>query len=159
MTRRCVDIVASCGEDCKVNVWSIPENGLTENLATPTLQFNTHIRKVGHVLFHPSAENILLSSGADLIIKLYDIQQGQEKQDVIGHVDIVNSIAWNWNGSMIATASKDKKIRLIDVRANKVVQVLAICGSTREFSFSGLSPRHQLILSPLTPGNQWTSRC
>jgi coronin-1B/1C/6 len=32
--------VASCGEDCKVMVWSIPEGGLTENLNTPLLCFD-----------------------------------------------------------------------------------------------------------------------
>jgi coronin-1B/1C/6 len=103
-------------------VWSIPNEELKENVTKPAVQFDGHSRKVGHVLFHPTAENVLLSSGADLVIKLFDIQRGKEMQDVLGHPDIVNSISWNWNGSMIATACKDKKLRLIDVRANKVVQ-------------------------------------
>lgn len=115
-------IVASCAEDCKVMIWSIPEKGLTENLNTPVLSFDKHTRKVGHVMFHPSAENVMLSSGADLVIKLYDLQKGVEKQDITGHMDIVNSITWSYDGSLIATTCKDKKIRLIDPRANKIVQ-------------------------------------
>jgi len=114
-------VIASCGEDCKVHVWSIPEQGLTENITTPIVSFDKHIRKVGHVLFHPVAENVLLSSGADLLIKLYDIQKGQEKQDVTGHVDIVNSIVWNYDGSNIATTCKDKKLRILDPRGNSIV--------------------------------------
>jgi coronin-1B/1C/6 len=116
-------VVASASEDCKVMVWTIPEGGLTENISTPAVQFTSHNRKVGHVLFHPVADNVLLSSSADLTIKLYDIQKGVEKQEITGHPDIVNSIAWNWNGSLIATTCKDKKLRIIDVRANKIIQV------------------------------------
>jgi len=115
-------VIASCAEDCKVMVWSLPEQGLTENLNTPVLVFDKHTRKVGHVLFHPTADNVLLSSGADLLIKLYDIQKGLEKQEITGHLDIVNSVTWNYDGSMIATTSKDKKLRVIDPRANKTVQ-------------------------------------
>ena len=58
-------------------VWSIPEE-LTENLTIPAVQFTTHARKVGHVLFHPTADNLLLSSGADLVMKLWDIEAGKE---------------------------------------------------------------------------------
>lgn len=116
-------MVASCGEDCKVFVWSIPSEEPKENVAKPAVEFNGHTRKVGHVLFHPTSENVLLSSGADLVVKLYDIQKGTEKQDILGHTDIVNSISWNWDGSLIVTTCKDKKIRVIDPRANKIVQV------------------------------------
>jgi coronin-1B/1C/6 len=64
-----------------------------------------------------------MSSSADLTIKLYDIQKGAEMLEVVGHTDMINNMAWNWNGSMVATTCKDKKLRVIDVRANKVVQV------------------------------------
>ncbi|KAI3639526.1 hypothetical protein MIR68_002220 [Amoeboaphelidium protococcarum] len=114
-------VVASGSEDCKVCVWSIPEGGLKENCNAPALSFDKHTRKVGHVLFHPTAENVLLSSGADLLIKLYDIKKGAEQQDVTGHPDIVNSIVYNYDGSMLATTCKDKKIRLVDPRGNKIV--------------------------------------
>ena len=104
-------------------VWSIPSGGPTENQTSPVVQFDRHTRKVGHVLFHPTAENVLLSSGADLLLKIYDIQKGQEMLEVAGHLDVVTSVAWNWNGSLVATTSKDKKMRLIDVRSSKIVQV------------------------------------
>jgi coronin-1B/1C/6 len=118
-----LDVIASCGEDCNVFIWSIPEDGIKENATTPVCSFNTHTRKVGHVLFHPVADNILLSSGADLLLKLYDLKKGQEKQDISGHPDIVNSVAWNYNGSKLATACKDKNIRLLDPRSGKITEV------------------------------------
>ena len=39
-------VIASCSEDCKVMVWSIPEGGPTENVTTPALVLNGHGRKV-----------------------------------------------------------------------------------------------------------------
>lgn len=101
-------------------MWNIPDGGLTENLTTPVLTFDRHVRKVGHVLFHPTAENVLLSSSADLLIKLYDIGLGQEIQDIAVHPDMIHSVCWNYEGSVLATTCKDKRLRLIDPRAGQV---------------------------------------
>lgn len=38
-----------------------------------------------------------------------------------GHTEIIQSLTWNHDGSLLATTCKDKKIRVFDVRANKVV--------------------------------------
>ncbi len=40
-----------------------------------------------------------------------------------GHAEIVQSLSWNPSGDLLATTCKDKRIRVFDVRANKVVQV------------------------------------
>jgi coronin-1B/1C/6 len=80
------------------------------------------LSKVGHVLFHPVAENVLASASTDLTIKLWDIEKGVERQEITGHTEIIQSIAWNYNGSLMATTCRDKKLRVFDVRANKVVQ-------------------------------------
>lgn len=82
-------------------------------------------RKVGHVLFHPTADNVLATASADFTIKLWDITHGQEKQVVKGHTEIIQSLAWNHNGSLLITTCRDKKIRILDVRANQVVQEAA----------------------------------
>ena len=74
------------------------------------------------MLFHPTAENVLASASFDLTVKLWDIGKGVEKQELLGHLDFVQSMSWNWNGTLLATTSKDKKLRVYDVRANKVVQ-------------------------------------
>jgi len=116
-------IVASAGEDGKVLVWKIPEGGPTTNQDTPIVSLTTHSRKCGHVKFHPTADNVLLSTGADLLVKLYDIEKGVEKQNIAVHPDIINSVTFNYDGSLLATVCKDKKIRIIDIRSGKVEQV------------------------------------
>ena len=65
-----------------------------------------------------------ISGSSDKVVKIWDIEAGKDAISIEGkHDDAITSISWNWNGNLIATASKDKKIRVIDVRANEVVQV------------------------------------
>ncbi|KAJ3013030.1 Coronin-2B [Thoreauomyces humboldtii] len=116
------NIVASASEDTTVKIWTIPEGGLTESISTASLTLNGHGRKVGHALFHPSADNVLATASADFTVKLWDICAGKERVELTGHTEIIQSLAWNYDGTLLATTCKDKKLRVFDVRANKVVQ-------------------------------------
>lgn len=78
--------------------------------------------KIGQVMFHPTASNVLLSASTDLTVKIWDIEKGQERQEITGHTEIIQSLSWNYNGSLIATTCRDKRLRIFDVRSNKVVQ-------------------------------------
>jgi coronin-1B/1C/6 len=113
-------LIASASEDGYAKIWSIPENGLTENLVTPAQTLGGHKRKVGTVNFNPVANNILATSSTDFSVKVWDIEQGQSIIDFSGHGDIIQSVAWNYNGSLLGSSSKDKKIRVFDPRQNKV---------------------------------------
>lgn len=116
-------VIASGSEDSKVMIWNIPEEyAENQEEVTPVLKLSGHGRKVGHVLFHPVAENVLASASTDLTIKLWDIEKGVEKQEITGHGEIIQSMAWNYNGSLMATTCRDKKLRVFDVRANEIVQ-------------------------------------
>ncbi|CAG8656654.1 4609_t:CDS:10 [Funneliformis caledonium] len=121
------NVIASCGEDSKVMIWTVPEElGEPESPdIEPVSKLTGHGRKVGHVLFHPVADNVLASSSADLTIKLWDIEKGVEKQELKGFLDFVQSMSWNWNGSLMVTTCRDKKLRIFDVRSSKVVQEAA----------------------------------
>jgi len=57
------DLIASGSEDCTVKIWQIPEDGLTMNLEDPVADLVAHQRRVGLVVWHPTAQNILLSGG------------------------------------------------------------------------------------------------
>jgi coronin-1B/1C/6 len=63
-------IVASASEDANIMVWSIPEDGLTKNVTDPLVTLNNHTKKVGQILFHPTADNVLASSSADLTLRV-----------------------------------------------------------------------------------------
>jgi len=66
------------------------------------------------------AENILATAGTDYDVKIWDVTTGQDKVTVGGHGGIIQSVNWNYSGSLLITYCKDKKMRLVDPRHNKV---------------------------------------
>jgi WD40 repeat protein len=114
------NIVASASEDGYAKIWQIPDGGLTETLTTPAQSLQGHRRKVGTVNWNPIASNVLATTSTDFVVKIWDVEKGESRTDVSGHSDIIQSAAWNYNGTTFATASKDKKVRLIDPRSGSI---------------------------------------
>jgi coronin-1B/1C/6 len=114
-------LIASASEDGYAKIWQIPEGGLTANVSTPVQSLSGHKRKVGTVNFSPVANNVLATSSTDFSVKIWDIEAGDAKIDVSGHSDIIQSLAWNYDGTLIATAAKDRKVRSVDPRSNHIV--------------------------------------
>jgi len=115
------NLIASVSEDCTGKIWGIPEGGLKENMNEPLQTLTGHKRKVGSVKFHPTANNILGTTSTDFAVKIWDIEKGKDVVSVDAqHTDIIQSADWNKNGSLMATSCKDKKLRLIDPRSNKI---------------------------------------
>eukprot|EP00076_Gallus_gallus_P049144 XP_424946.4 coronin-2A isoform X1 [Gallus gallus] len=120
-------VIASCSEDATVKIWDIPKHLLTKNITTPKKELLGHARRVGLIEWHPTANNILFSSGHDYKIMIWNLDT---REDVLSnpvkildaHKDVVLSMSFNTDGSLLATACRDKKIRLIDPRARTVLQ-------------------------------------
>lgn len=115
-------IIASSSEDCTVKVWQIPAEGLKETMTEPVQDLRGHKRKVGLTKFHPTADNVLATAATDYLVQIWDIEAGKTLSTIDCHSNIIQSCSWNKNGSLLATSSKDKKLRLIDPRNNKVVR-------------------------------------
>jgi len=116
------DIVGSCSDDGYAKIWKIPDGGLTEPMTTPVQSLSGHKRKVGTLNFNPVANNVLATTSTDYTVKIWDVEKGDSIFDITGHTDIIQSSGWDYYGKLFSTASKDKKIRVIDPRANKIVQ-------------------------------------
>jgi len=115
------NLIASVSEDCTAKIWHIPSTGLTSTLTEPVQTLNGHKRKVGTAKFNPVADNLLATSSGDFSVKIWDIEKGQAKLSVEGqHSDLILSVDWNYNGSLLATSAKDKKVRIVDPRNNTV---------------------------------------
>ncbi|KAJ8286064.1 hypothetical protein GJAV_G00034160 [Gymnothorax javanicus] len=115
-------VIASGSEDCTVMVWQIPENGLATPLSEPVVVLEGHSKRVGIVSWHPTARNVLLSAGCDNQIIIWNVGTGEAMinlEDI--HPDVIYSVSWNRSGSLICTACKDKKIRVIDPRKEEII--------------------------------------
>lgn len=115
------NIISSASEDGYVKIWRIPDGGIKDTMTEPVQSLSGHRRKVGTVNFNPIAEGVVATTSADYMVKFWDIEKGDVKYDVSGHSDIIQSAAWNYDGSLFSTTSKDKKLRIIDPRANSIV--------------------------------------
>ncbi|KAI9861665.1 MAG: Coronin-like protein crn1 [Vezdaea acicularis] len=120
-------LIASGSDDGKVFIWKVPEGFTLYSDAeepsdvSPVSRLIGHTRKVGHVLFNPAAENVLATSSGDFTVKLWDVESGAAKLKLT-HGDIVQSLSWSADGSLLVTTSRDKKLRVWDVRQQKPAQ-------------------------------------
>ena len=117
-------IIASGSDDGKVFIWQVPQGFTLYSDAeepddvAPVSKLTGHSRKVGQVLFNPAAENILASASGDYTIKMWDIGTGNSPL-TLKHGDIVQSLSWSANGTLLVTTSRDKKLRIWDVRQER----------------------------------------
>lgn len=119
-------LLATGADDAHVKLWRIPQEGLTANMSSPQADLSGHKKSADVIAFHPSASNVMATGSADKTVKLWDLEKAQEKATIEVFGDSVQGIAWNYDGSLIAVTSKDKKVRIIDPRANTVLTVCII---------------------------------
>jgi len=116
------DVLATCSEDCTAKLWRIPEAGLANGtqLTQDIQTLKGHKRKVGVVKFHPVVENLSATAGQDYDVKVGDIEKGASRFTTSGASNIIQSLDWNYNGSLLCSNSKDKKVRIMDPRQQSV---------------------------------------
>lgn len=123
------NVIASGSDDARIGIWQIPddysfrnyvdEQGEPKNIE-PVKMLSGHTRKVGHVLFHPTAKNVLASSSLDYTVKIWDIESGKDVY-TLKHPDMVTSMSFSYSGNHLVTVCRDKKLRVWDIRTQKVV--------------------------------------
>jgi coronin-1B/1C/6 len=99
-----------------------------------------HGKKVTFCTFNNSAGNIVASTSFDQTIKVWDITE-QEEAFSMPTPDMVTCMKWNYMGSMLATTSKDKKMRLIDPRAARTACECKIHDGVKASKLEWLSSR------------------
>ncbi|CAG0923900.1 unnamed protein product, partial [Notodromas monacha] len=122
------NVIASCSDDCTVKLWHIPDGGVRGRGGTATLDewlvdLHGHTRRVGHVEWHPTVDGVLVSAGFDRLLIVWNIAQGNAIRVLDMHPDSVYSLSFNRDGSRLATTCKDKKLRIIDPRSGKLIQL------------------------------------
>lgn len=68
--------------------------------------------------------NCALLLGSDNAIIIWNVGTGEALINLDEmHSDLIYSICWNYNGSLLTTTCKDKKLRVIDPRKQEIVAV------------------------------------
>lgn len=72
--------------------------------------FSSHTGSVFAVCMHPT-EPLAVSGGEDDLGYIWDITDGEIITKLTGHTDSVVSVAWSFDGEIIATGGMDGRIR------------------------------------------------
>ncbi|KAF2069223.1 hypothetical protein CYY_009459 [Polysphondylium violaceum] len=120
-------VIATGSRDCTIKLWEIPEEGLQSNLVTPLITLPKQNKRITGTYFHPSVDSLFLSTTLDYSIDLWDLSRASGGDDqcqittkLTGSEDIIMSLSWNtWSGgNMLASSSRDKKMRIYDPRTS-----------------------------------------
>ncbi|XP_036319532.1 coronin-7 isoform X4 [Rhagoletis pomonella] len=108
-------LLATASQDCLVKIWHIPEKGLEASLSDPQCVFSHKQRRVETVGFHPTADGLLHSTAVGCVM-LFDITTQMEIFSNNEHPEVIQSVSWKQDGTILATSCKDKNVRILDPR-------------------------------------------
>ena len=122
------NIMASASVDCSVKVWSIPHKiTSSQNESDAIVSFSTHMNTVKACCFSPIIDGLLCTTSADMTVRLYDINAGNElsctdlRSNIVSSQSSINSLSFNYDGTTIMACCKDKCLNIIDLRVSEVV--------------------------------------
>lgn len=137
-------LLATGSHDCTVKLWRIPKEGLhATNILNPEITLSEQLGKIETLAFHPSADHVLTLTSHS-ILKLWDLTEQKEIYCFSEQEELIQSMSWRDNGSTIATASKDKQLRIIDPRSD-TVQVTAGHGNMKDVRVRWLGDSERIL--------------
>ncbi|VDO10983.1 unnamed protein product [Rodentolepis nana] len=142
------NIIASASDDCTVKIWDIPEGGIGKDPLTDAIStLIGHQRRVYLVQWHPTAQGIIVSTGADNILIIWD-SLSQSQLISVEFPNLVTCLSFSYNGSKLAACCKDGVTRIKGIcHEGKKPQMCVFLEDDRLFTtgFSRMSER-QLAL-------------
>ena len=109
----------------EIYLCSSPDNtvqvrNLIDNSVNVTLKGD--FSRLRRVAFSPDGNTFAVAN--EMEIRIWDLRTGEQKATCVGHTDVVQSVAFNNNASILASGSKDKTIILWDVATGEQIHVL-----------------------------------
>jgi len=115
------NFLACASEDCTVTVTELPEDpdDLKENIGTADVKLGGHAKRVHLLKWHPTALNIMATSSWDKTIKLWNVATAECVQTYDDMKEPTLSMDFNADGSLLATTTKGKLVKIFDPRNPK----------------------------------------
>uniref|UniRef100_A0A672ZME2 Katanin p80 WD40 repeat-containing subunit B1 n=1 Tax=Sphaeramia orbicularis TaxID=375764 RepID=A0A672ZME2_9TELE len=101
-------LLATGGEDCRVNIWAI-------NKANCVMSLTGHKNPVECVQINTSEEQVVTGSQSGSI-RVWDLEAAKILRTLMGHKANITSLGFHPFGDFIASSSMDTNIKLWDVR-------------------------------------------
>lgn len=142
-------LVVSGSQDGQVNIWNIPEGGLTADITEPSSSFNVP-GKVTVCRLSQVVSGLLVvgsTAGTSHSVHLWDIGAKTMLQDIEGfHNDTVTDIQFDDRANLLATVSKDRRVRVLDIRGQETVAEIEIKEGLRDTMLCWVSADILLVM-------------
>lgn len=109
-------LLVTGSQDCTVKFWVLPEEGLQESLSNPECMFSQNQKRIETVGFHPTAECLIHCSSFTNIILWDLLSQKEIFSNFDDHTEVIQSVSWKKDGTLLSTSCKDKQVRILDPR-------------------------------------------
>jgi len=136
------EILATGGEDCKVNIWRV---GSAKNLWT----LGSNKSPIECVCFDDE-EQCVVSGSMNGSLKVFDLNEGRLARSLRGHQVNVGSIHYHPYGEFIASGSADTTMKVWDVRQKLCIQTYT--GHQKEVTCVRFSPDGRWVASSAKDG-------
>lgn len=146
--------LATGSDDSTVKVWQIPEGGLTENMKDPLVTLSGHGKPVTLLQWHPTANGVLASASKDPSVKIWDVENATARTTIDCFGGLVQDLAWNADGSLLATSTKDKLGKIFDPRTGAVVAEWMPHEGAKAFKILFLGDRGQILTAGFSKQNK-----
>lgn len=103
-----------------------------------------HASFINYLVISPDGQ-ILASASADKTIKLWNLNNGENKHTLRGHSSFVNYIVISPDGQTLVSASADKTIKLWNIATGKEIRTLT--GHSNYVNYLAISPDGQTLVS------------
>ena len=111
--------LATGSSDSTVKMWSVSDGKCVRSLSSGSTKSCCSVTTA--LSFSPNG-HLLLSSGIDGIIRLWDLRMSKLLKSYRGHRDTVNHVSFNLDGSIVSSTSFDQTIKLWPVESSGSTQ-------------------------------------